>query len=194
MNKIEKILEKMESSPSSISFADAKDVFKWMGYTAIYPKRGWHVTFEKNGVNPIIVVHRSPIKEYSVQEILKRGIQLMETGYNDVSYYMDLKYDYALHYNQEDQIYVIKIPELKGCMSHGESPREAIEMIEEAKESWFEAALRSGMEIPEPSGKEYSEKFVVRVPKSVYKPLAKRAKEEGMSLDQLLLSDLSEKM
>ena len=116
----------------------------------------------------------------------------MKTDQRNLSYYMDLKYDYALHYDQEDQIYVIKIPELKGCMSHGESPKEAIEMIEEAKELWFEAALESGFEIPEPSDKEYSGKFVVRVPKSMHRSIAETAKEEGVSLNQFVLSKLSE--
>ncbi len=79
-------------------------------------------------------------------------------------------------------------------MSHEESPIEAIEMIEEAKELWFEAALESGFEIPEPSEKEYGGKFVVRVLKSVRRSIAETAKEEGVSLNQFVLSKLSEKM
>lgn len=71
MARVEKILEKMESSPSSISFADAKKVLEWLGYTAKYPKRGSHVTFKKAGTYPITVVNCSPVKKYSVQEILK---------------------------------------------------------------------------------------------------------------------------
>lgn len=119
---------------------------------------------------------------------------MIKTDQKDLSYYMNLKYDYALHFDQDDQIYVIKIPELKGCMSHGETPKEAIEMIEEARELWLEAAMESGVEIPEPNDKDYSGKFVVRVPKSVHRTIAETAKEEGVSLNQYVLSKLSEKL
>lgn len=71
MAKVEKILEKMESSPSSISFDDAKKVLEWMGYTAKNPKRGSHIAFKKDGVNPVIVKRCNPVKTYTVKEILK---------------------------------------------------------------------------------------------------------------------------
>jgi len=61
--------------------------------------------------------------------------------------------------------------------------------------AWLEAARAAGREIPEPSVTEaldrYSGKFVVRVPRSVHARLARKAKQEGVSLNQLVSSVLS---
>jgi len=61
--------------------------------------------------------------------------------------------------------------------------------------AWLEAAKAAGRDIPEPSVTapldRYSGKFVVRVPRSVHARLARKAKQEGVSLNQLVSSVLS---
>lgn len=109
----------------------------------------------------------------------------------DKLYYMNLNYDYNIKFDEADKIFVITVPQLVGCMSHGNTPVEAVAMIEEAKESWIEAALESNITIPEPEDKDYSGKFVIRVPKSLHKSLTLAAKEEGVSLNQYVLYKLS---
>ena len=42
-------------------------------------------------------------------------------------------------------------PDLPGCMSDGESPEEAVANVQDAIETWIEAASDLGHAIPEPS-------------------------------------------
>ena len=71
--------------------------------------------------------------------------------------------------------------------------KEALVMIEDAKHGWLEVSLDQGIEIPEPSrlSSDYSGKFNIRVPKSLHKVLADKAKEENISLNQFILYQLS---
>lgn len=46
--------------------------------------------------------------------------------------------------------YVAYAPELKGCISDGASPVEALANIYDAVGSWIDAALRAGETVPSP--------------------------------------------
>ncbi|MCJ9752508.1 type II toxin-antitoxin system HicB family antitoxin [Neorhizobium sp. BETTINA12A] len=47
--------------------------------------------------------------------------------------------------------FLATVPDLPGCMSDGETPQEAISHVQDAIESWIEAARDMGRDIPEPS-------------------------------------------
>lgn len=47
--------------------------------------------------------------------------------------------------------YLAEVLELAGCATAGETPEEALRNLDEAMAAWFEAALKRGMAIPEPS-------------------------------------------
>lgn len=47
--------------------------------------------------------------------------------------------------------YLATVPDLPGCMSDGETPEEALKNVQEAIESWIEAAKEWEQEIPRPS-------------------------------------------
>lgn len=49
-----------------------------------------------------------------------------------------------------DKIFVASIPELPGCMAHGETREEALKEIEIAKNLWIETAKEEGLPVPEP--------------------------------------------
>lgn len=61
------------------------------------------------------------------------------------------EYSIFMQYDPQDKIYVASIPELQGCMAHGETKEEALKEIEIAKELWIETALEDGLPIPEPA-------------------------------------------
>jgi antitoxin HicB len=87
----------------------------------------------------------------------------------------------------------VRIKELPGCMSQGETPEEALEMIDDAMAGWLETALTHGQSIPEPrEDDDYSGKFVVRVPRSMHRKLAEQAGEDGVSLNQWIVAALAE--
>ncbi len=60
------------------------------------------------------------------------------------------KYSVFMYYDEEDQIYVASVPELQGCMAHGETREEALKEIEIAENLWLKSAKDMNIEIPEP--------------------------------------------
>lgn len=96
---------------------------------------------------------------------------------------------------EADGSYFITIKELPGCMSSGDTQEEALQMIEDAMRAWITVALEEGKHIPFPDAtdnEEYSRKFVLRIPKSLHRSLARKAKEEQVSLNQYATYPLTE--
>lgn len=72
-------------------------------------------------------------------------------------------------------------------MSSGDTQEEALQMIEDAMRAWITVALEEGKHIPLPDAtdnEEYSGKFVLRIPKSLHRALARKVKEKHVNLDQ----------
>ena len=89
--------------------------------------------------------------------------------------------------------YVVSFPDLRGCLSTGETIAEAIANGEDAKREWLIAALEDGFPIPDPSSDEmYSGQFKLRIPKSLHRQLAMQSKKEGISMNQYCLYLLSQ--
>lgn len=95
--------------------------------------------------------------------------------------------------------FLITFPDLPGCMADGLTEAEAIENGRDAYLSWVSAVADLGDVIPQPKFKtvsieasESSGKFVQRVPKSIHAQLAARAKQEGVSLNSLVLTFIAE--
>jgi len=103
-----------------------------------------------------------------------------------LEYYMALPYTIELTSDPEGGWFAA-IKELPGCMSQGDTPEEALEMIRDAQAGWLSVALEDGLPIPEPRAlDEYSGRFVVRVPRSLHRDLVQHAKAEGVSLNQYI--------
>jgi len=110
----------------------------------------------------------------------------------DLQYYLNLPYRIVFHPAEEGG-YVVEMPELPGCISQAETVEEALEMVKEAQKCWLESAIEDGIEIPEPSKgvEDYSGKLNIRMPKTLHKALAEKAKEENVSLNQYINYQLS---
>ena len=63
------------------------------------------------------------------------------------------KYEIIIYWSEEDQSYLVEVPELPGCMADGRTQEEAIKNVQIIIEEWIETAKRLGREIPEPKGK-----------------------------------------
>jgi antitoxin HicB len=106
--------------------------------------------------------------------------------------YLTLNYPFTV-YADPSGGYVIRFPDLPGCMTQVDSFDEIGPMAAEIKELWLETAFDHGHEIPLPSyPEEYSGRFNLRLPKSLHRRLAERAEDEGVSLNQLVVALLSE--
>ena len=106
--------------------------------------------------------------------------------------YMSLPYRMEIIPDTKEGGYVVRFPELPGCLTCAETVEEAVKNAEECKKEWLTAAIEDGIKIPEPvSDDEYSGQFKLRIPKSLHRSLAEHSKEEGISMNQYCLYLLS---
>lgn len=87
--------------------------------------------------------------------------------------------------------YIAMIPQLgsKAFQGYGETADEALKNLETVKRHTFSKYISQGIPIPEPeleSGKEYSGRFVVRMPGDLHRSLAKLAKANNSTLNQFV--------
>lgn len=57
----------------------------------------------------------------------------------------------ACFYQEEDGGYSVEVPDLKGCITQGNSLEEAIQMAEDAALGWILTSIENGEELPKPS-------------------------------------------
>lgn len=62
-------------------------------------------------------------------------------------------YEMIIWWSNEDDAFVVDVPELPGCMAHGSDRAEAIANAEEAIELWVKTARDDGVKVPEPKGR-----------------------------------------
>jgi len=87
--------------------------------------------------------------------------------------------------------YAIMFPDLPGCRSDGATPEKAIENGRLALADWLAVATEFGDDVPVPYAS-VSGRFVQRVPKSLHRQLVDQAKNEGVSLNTLVVSLVAE--
>ena len=63
------------------------------------------------------------------------------------------KYEIIIYWSDEDGAFIAEMPELPGCMAHGDTPEAALTNVREAKELWIETAKEFGDPIPTPKGR-----------------------------------------
>lgn len=104
---------------------------------------------------------------------------------NSLEYYLGLPYRLNIVPDLEEGGYAAEYPELPGCVTCGETIEEVVLLAEDAKKSWITVSYNCGDPIPEPDSlNNYSGQFKLRIPKSLHRTLALRAKEEGVSMNQ----------
>ena len=103
----------------------------------------------------------------------------------------DLKYRIEINWSPEDEAYIVRIPELPGCMTHGDTPEHALRMAHEAIEGYIESLRRRGLPIPKPlTERKFSGKIPLRINPTLHRDLASKASIEGVSLNKLIESRL----
>ncbi len=63
------------------------------------------------------------------------------------------KYEKIIYWSENDNKFLIEVPELPGCMSDGDTEEEALKNVEIIISEWIETAELMGREIPKPKGK-----------------------------------------
>ena len=63
------------------------------------------------------------------------------------------KYETIIYWSNDDECFVAEVPELSGCMAHGNTDEEAISNVKQAIDLWIETAKEFGDPIPVPKGR-----------------------------------------
>ena len=66
---------------------------------------------------------------------------------------MNLNYEIVLYWSEEDAVFVAEVPELAGCMAHGDSQEAALASVKEAMQLWIDTAKEFGDPVPVPKGR-----------------------------------------
>ena len=66
---------------------------------------------------------------------------------------MTIRYEMILYWSEEDDCFVVEVPELPGCMADGPTYEEALRNAETVVQEWIETAQNLGREIPIPKGR-----------------------------------------
>jgi len=116
----------------------------------------------------MVVSHRKPLDEYLAMEYPFQVIASLDGGY------------------------VIRFPDLPGCVSQADDLAEVGAVAEEIRTLWIETEYEAGADIPLPSySEDYSGKFNLRLPRSLHRRLAESAAQEGVSLNQYVATLLA---
>jgi predicted RNase H-like HicB family nuclease len=62
------------------------------------------------------------------------------------------KYEVIIYWSNEDQVFVAEVPELPGCMAHGNTAAVALRNAQDAVELWIDTAREFGDPVPAPKG------------------------------------------
>ncbi|MFH0926806.1 MAG: type II toxin-antitoxin system HicB family antitoxin [bacterium] len=63
------------------------------------------------------------------------------------------RYEIIIYWSDEDNAYIAEVPELPGCMAHGESYELALKNAKEAIQLWIKTAEEFNDFIPGPKGR-----------------------------------------
>ena len=126
-------------------------------------------------------------KSYQVRQVLK-AIERLEVENGNKNDH----YTYRVTWSADDDEYVGLCAELPSLSWLAETPESALKGIRNIVADVIEDMKNNKEKIPEPIAiKNYSGKFMVRVPPDVHRELAIKAAEAGISLNRLASSKLS---
>ncbi len=66
---------------------------------------------------------------------------------------MTNRYEIIIYWSDEDKVFVSEVPELSGCMAHGDTHESALNNIKSAIDLWIETANEFNDPIPHPKGR-----------------------------------------
>jgi predicted RNase H-like HicB family nuclease len=102
------------------------------------------------------------------------------------------KYTYRVEWSEEDQAHIAHCLEFPSLMAHGSSADKALAEIESVVAAAIEWMKEDGEPVPEPFGtKPYKGNISLRVPADLHRSIAIRAAEEGVSINQYILSRIA---
>ena len=97
------------------------------------------------------------------------------------------KYRVNIIWSPEDKAYIAKVPELDGCVTHGESLEAAAANAEDAILGYLESLNARGLPVPTPLSEQiFSGKIPLRIDPNLHRDLVVKAQTEGTSLNKFI--------
>lgn len=62
------------------------------------------------------------------------------------------RFEIIIFWSDEDHCFVADVPELPGCMAHGESHEAALAAVKQAMQLWLDTAQSMGRSVPQARG------------------------------------------
>ncbi len=63
------------------------------------------------------------------------------------------KYEIIIYWSDEDDAFIAEVPELPGCMAHGDTQETALGNAKDAIQLWIDTAKEFNDPIPKPKGR-----------------------------------------
>lgn len=102
------------------------------------------------------------------------------------------KYGLNIVWSEEDKGYIATCPEFPGLSAFGETFEDVIAEAKLAQELFVETYEQEGLPLPEARPlSSYSGQFRLRIPQSLHHQLTVMAQQEGVSLNQFILTMLA---
>ncbi len=64
-----------------------------------------------------------------------------------------IRYEMIIYWSEDDQAFIVEVPELPGCMADGPTYQAALANAEQIVQEWIDTARELGRPIPEPKGR-----------------------------------------
>lgn len=105
--------------------------------------------------------------------------------------YMSMPYKMEIRPDSAEPGYIVRFPELPGCITCADTLERALENAQDAKRVWLEGSIEDGYPIPEPAAAhEPDDRFEISVPTSMIYAIARASRRSGISVQQFCMDAL----
>jgi len=102
------------------------------------------------------------------------------------------RYGIIMYWSDEDKLYIAEVPELPGCITHGDTQKIALANANEAIQLWIKTAKEFGNPVPEPKGRLTRRRKVIS--KSTFMKISGHVSAERKSNPAINLSKKTEQL
>jgi predicted RNase H-like HicB family nuclease len=101
------------------------------------------------------------------------------------------KYTYRIEWSEEDQCHVARCLEFPSLAAHGDTVEKALKEIEHVVAETIKWLREENEPVPEPFGlKKFKGNLTLRIPPEKHRDIVIRSAEEGVSINQFILSKI----
>ncbi len=101
------------------------------------------------------------------------------------------KYTYRVEWSEEDNTHIAKCLEFPSLSTHGATMEKALTEIKTVINETIKWMQEENEKVPEPfSLKQYKGNLTLRVPSDIHRQLAIKSAEQGVSINQYILSKI----